>query len=119
MDDRELLEAAARAAGVDVRWHEPWQCHVHVGAWHAGRPLMHRGQMAWSPLADDGDAFRLAVALRMEVDVYYGEVASGEEGDRQQTLIGEGDDRCAEVRRAIVRAAAEIGKALAGAEAGR
>jgi hypothetical protein len=51
MTDRELLEDAAKA--------------VNGGAWH---PLTHdTPNGVWNPLLDDGDAFRLAVRLRIDV----------------------------------------------------
>jgi hypothetical protein len=61
---------------------------------------------AWSPLTDDGDALRLAVKLAItDIAITVGEyVCSGDYHD--------GDDICAITRRAIVRAAAEIGKAM-------
>ena len=103
MTDRELLEWAAKAAGIEL-WHED------VFTDGLTKKVSANGIIRWHPLTNDGDAFRLAVQLRFEVDVYYGEVASGDEGDRRQTLIGDDTDRCAATRRAIVRAAAEIGK---------
>ncbi len=61
----------------------------------------------WNPLADDGDALRLAVKLRMlvELDSYHA-MADGCVED----LAG-GQDPFAATRLAIVRAAAEIGRA--------
>ena len=60
--DAQLLEAAAKAAGLDY------------GVIHQ-RP--HRrcpeGWTPWNPLSDDGDALRLAVALRLTVAVRYNE----------------------------------------------
>lgn len=100
MTDRELLEMAAKAAGIELP--NPTLRVTHM---RGVAPKL------WNPLTDDGDALRLAVKLRMEIDCYYGEVASGEEGDRNQTLIVDNDrDPYAATRRAIVRAAAAIGR---------
>lgn len=120
MTDKELLEAAARAAGIDVRWHEPWETFVHVGEWYEGRPLMHKAQMMWNPLTDDGDALRLAVKLNFKTDfdtepdgamvyVYPGD----HHGHAPDYCLCEwlGKDPYAATRRAIVRAAASIGQA--------
>ena len=88
MTDRELLEAAAKAAGRTVMWES------------AGVP--------WNPFDDDGQALRLAVALRLEIDT------SGEDQIAVQYLdVGvrewtQGDPYAA-TRRAIVRAAAAMG----------
>ena len=118
--DRELLELAAKAAGIVLGEHarfigdlpQLWfynDSRKHPMCRKPSRP----GNVPWAPLADDGDALRLAVKLRMDIDCYYGEVASGEEGERNQTLIVDNDaDPCAATRRAIVRAAAEIGRAI-------
>ncbi len=44
MTDRELLEAAAKAAGYDVRWHEIFGCFVHVGPFNITNPPTMAGQ---------------------------------------------------------------------------
>ena len=91
MSDRELLELAAKAAGIDVRWYQGDCLRV------ADKCNGFAGK--WNPLTDDGDALRLAVKL----------------GDRdgQVTFLidtkHDGDPYAA-TRRAIVRAAAEIGR---------
>lgn len=90
MTDRELLELAAKAAGICLEWDGPpdiWQ------------PLYYKGKTYhyWNPLTDDGDALRLAVKLRDRVPAVH--------------LLPANADAAA-TRRAIVRAAAEIGKAM-------
>jgi hypothetical protein len=69
----------------------------------------------WNPLTDDGDALRLAVKLHMTVRCYMGSpcVQIGVPG-RPNAYVDETDqgDPAAATRRAIVRAAAEIGKAM-------
>jgi hypothetical protein len=100
-DDRELLEKAAKA--------------VNNGAWH---PLTHdTPNGAWNPLTDDGDALRLAAKLG--IDVTYkafgeDEVMTSASEDQFDGWFTEpyGDDKLAATRRAIVRAAAEIGRAM-------
>lgn len=105
--DRELLELAAKAAGIVVRWHE----QSHYG------PTMEimegeEGGPPWNPLTDDGDALRLAERLRFtlafsewEVDVEGERVMDGERFSGH-------DSRLPTMRRCIVRAAAAIGKAM-------
>ena len=89
MTDKELLEAAAKAAGYQIRWHESWQCFVHENAHNITSPPTMAGQrLVWVPLSDDGDALRLAVKLRLNI-------------------YTSADD--AATRRAIVRVAAAIG----------
>ncbi len=94
--DRELLELAAKA--------------VNGGSWH---PLTHdTPNGAWNPLADDGDAFRLAVKLGLTVQRAFDNqrVHAG----LTHSLASEplGDDLAAATRRAIVRAAAALGKEM-------
>ena len=94
MSDKELLEWAAKAIGEQF---DGW-CLKSAG-WHP-----------WNPLADDGAALRLAVRLRLAVD------AGGESAhaylDGPGVVEPYGADRMAATRRAITRAAAEIGKAM-------
>ena len=65
----------------------------------------------WEPLADDGDAFRLAVALNISIHQSPFGVDCGSYGDGI-TFEGWGDDRFSATRRAIVRAASALGAAL-------
>ncbi len=106
MIDRELLELAAKASGV-----EPASFNgVDVG-WH----VPGRGIGSWNPLTDDGDALRLAVKLEIAINPFAGKTVvahteSGRLGHKKWDCWD--DDPYAATRRAIVRAAAEIGKAM-------
>jgi hypothetical protein len=99
--DRELLELAARAAGIAGHWQGNDFC-LSVPSSHS---WYH-----WNPLADDGDALRLAVKLH--IDVYqsriYDESCAVSALEKPHSQL-RGDDPYAATRRAIVRAAAEIG----------
>ena len=101
MIDRELLELAAKAAGIDFYTPEggdtPW----------CGRGFYLCGCAVWNPLEDDGDALRLAVQLFRDIHFWYFE-NSVSVGNELRVVCG--DDPCAATRRAIVRAAAEIGR---------
>lgn len=100
--DRELLEAAAKAANMNVFWHEDLQRMVFfVGS--AGASMV-----VWNPLLDDGDAFRLAVRLNIPVFPYDDETSTGTAG----VVAKNWGSKEANTRRAIVRAAA----AMEGAE---
>ena len=97
MNDRELLEKAAKAAGMEASYVGPQGLYTHA-----------TDCKVWNPLTDDGDALRLAVKLRMCVSPY-------EYVTNQQVFIeidDATDDPYAATRRAIVRAAAEIGKEM-------
>ena len=102
--DRELLEAAARAAG--IRWDRDSE------VWY-GEPFV---RCDWNPLIDDGDALRLAVQLNIGVmsAQYTGRTCvwiycKGKDGEFFEE---HGADIFAATRRAIVRAAAAIGAAV-------
>jgi len=111
MTDRELLELAAKAAGLNVRWN-PTFCKG-MGQWERDvRPVdsPFSEWLSWNPLTDDGDALRLAVAVGMVVNTT--EIVSSASVSRAICCVEiHGDDPCAATRRAIVRAAAEIGRA--------
>jgi len=117
--DRELLELAAKAYWSDViddvmsfHWDEQEAAFSYTYA----DKQDHNGnyvELLWNPFIDDGDAFRLAVKLQVDVKQYGDHVVAWFDGG----YIGTGripyeGDPCAATRRAIVRAAAEIGKAI-------
>lgn len=119
MEDRELLERAAKAAGLNI-WRivdadevndSPLQVFIHEPA---------TSVYEWNPLTDDGDALRLAVKLRLTVRIdYAGTQVDFPDRQRIEGCYGmielvdkDGlDPLLTATRRAIVRAAAEIGKA--------
>ena len=112
--DRELLELAAKAAGYNVRWHEPWQCFVHCGSYNIDNPPTPAGErMPFLPLYDDGDALRLAVKLELQMRLRHSEnevsVYGSPSGRIDEGVRGDPFDA---TRRAIVRAAAEIGRSM-------
>jgi hypothetical protein len=123
MEDRELLERAAKAAGMDGQWCEFHGMDVGQDAYGIGDPCVHRwGDKIWNPLTDDGDALRLAVTLGLAVEPYpfYADVKHSvivkkrRRGDQMRemnpTEVVElyGEDPPAATRRAIVRAAASL-----------
>ena len=106
MTDKELLELAAKAAGFPVRWHESgyYGTTMEIMADESGGP-------PWNPLTDDGDALRLAVKLRLMVCVRKDGFINA--GNTDFLIMAEPEkDLYAATRRAIVRAAAEIGKGM-------
>jgi hypothetical protein len=76
MTDRELLEAAAKAAGVPLRvvGAKPGLYALYPDT--DGVDSMCRMQQ-WNPLTDDGDALRLAVRLNIPVFPYDEETSTG------------------------------------------
>jgi hypothetical protein len=93
MTDQELLELAAKAAGQERS--------VAGELWSNARGL------PWNPLADDGDALRLAVNLGVDVVQFTGCVRVDVAGGADVYEKHDGDP-CAATRRAIVRAAAAM-----------
>ena len=106
MTDRELLELAAKAAGIDARWFDGWNgFFIHLP--HQLPTYWPK----WSPLTDDGDALRLAVKLGLNVNQWPDEDGTGSYCAITDFITEtHNSDPYAATRRAIVRAAAEIGK---------
>jgi len=103
MNDKELLTLAAKAAGIEVKPHTNYKLHKEL--------IFTAGGRNWNPLADDADALRLAVKLEMELDFSDDETSATREL-RVRAVEYHGDDPFAATRRAIVRAAAEIGRGM-------
>ncbi len=105
MTDRKLLELAAKAADVSL-------CFDTTDP--QAEPIAFDGNKGtlWNPLTDDGDALRLAVKLGLHIEVYDDSVDVFHAPDTDYVTEPTGDDPYAATRRAIVRAAAEIGKEL-------
>ena len=119
MTDREMLELAARAAGLKE--------FTEINGRFAVRTRFTGMQdwSPWNPLTDDGDALRLAVQCGIEISIVDDE--PGTDGRFSRACAGyatEDDPRVryvfedhkgdlfAATRRAIVRAAAEIGRQM-------
>lgn len=115
MTDRELLEAAAKAAGLEFHW-------VRLDGGHVLQASMpgSRTEESWNPLTDDGDALRLLVKLSMRLYVYQdeGDECSIAAIDEPATFATHTDkekhqgDPYAATRRSIVRAAAALATSL-------
>ena len=118
-NDRELLEFAANAAGMDIdpaRYDDAWGF------------ALKRTQTWWNPLTDDGDALRLAAKLRLGIEFNETSVVvSWVDGDYESKETYEYPDQTQDedfnivyinhnkaARLAIVRAASEIGRQMQG-----
>ena len=105
LTDRELLAAAADAAGIPTEWHSEAGCPMR---------LDRIGTVPWNPLRDDGDALRLAVhlGLWMASDNELGQsfVADDPGGGGRVALIEwhSSGGNLAATRLAIVKAAAAL-----------
>jgi hypothetical protein len=89
---------------MDVRWHDS-------GNYGPTMEIMKddAGGAPWNPLADDGDALRLAVELGFNVYHAASSVFVEDLDSNVEIQHGHENDKFAATRRAIVRAAAEIG----------
>jgi hypothetical protein len=104
MTDRELLELAAKAAGIEGDFRDAGQYWFQYGI-PLPKTMSHEPQRYWNPLTNDTTAFHLAVKLGIDC---------WREGDViccDGVRVDFGDPYAA-TRRAIVRAAAEIGKGM-------
>jgi predicted amino acid dehydrogenase len=101
MTDKELLELAAKAAGIEIKWDTPYKA-----VWDFAQVPN------WTPLTDDGDALRLAVILGMNINVVTSGVFVSRFEDEPVIAEKTNDDVYAATRRAITRAAAAIGKEM-------
>lgn len=105
MNDRELLELAARAVGLR-----------HASWYYADGCLdvcdEQRANFRWNPLTDDGDALRLAVRLSLFCKPEFAHYLALER------FAGQDRDDYHAHRRAIVRAAAAIRQAPEPGEGG-
>lgn len=123
MIDRELLELAAKAAGLWIGFSETTPELGRTYVWNDD----HKTSRWWNPLTDDGDALRLVVKLGLVCSaggqIYTNDtdlmgawadknVMYGTDIYQQVTWSKATGDPYAATRRAIVLAAAEIGKAM-------
>lgn len=124
MDDKEMLGLAAKAANIKID-KSPYN---GGGSGNTGFDILgnavldwHNNKM-WNPLTDDGDAFRLAV--RLDIDITFdcaGSIMAGQYAPSKgswDACENDSTDKLAATRRAIVRAAAEVGRALKEGEYG-
>ena len=104
MTDRELLKLAAIA------------CSELRGEWRNNEDYFDGVLNRWNPLTDDGDALRLAIKLGVDLRIPCSPnqvfVQVGERGQVPFVLERIDGNPISATRRAIVRAAAEIGKEM-------
>ena len=106
MTDKELLELAAKAAGISL---------ITISTFYKDDWINF-----WNPLTDDGNALHLAVRLKLDISINRGTIAAtwydeaiSETHEIFEYFDFDTDSECLyAVRRAIVRAAAEIGRKM-------
>lgn len=120
MKTREMLELAAKAAGIygvdpvgdDDLWSDGTLTYQDENGEYQTDPVgMRLIGGIWNPRDDDGDALRLAVKLGLFIQLHESltEVTDGVSRRKYEAHNG---DPYAATRLAILRAAAEIGKAM-------
>ena len=123
--DKELLELAAKAAGYNKYYthylgRDSFVTYDEIYYSEAKeRQVTGKKTMDWNPLADDGDALRLAVALNLTV-VFHPALNQAlcrpyhtrDMGSESREDAEKHADPYTATRRAIVRAAAAIGQSL-------
>ena len=138
MSDREMLEFAAKAADIFLtpeslarafpkwKWDKDFELRHEGDLGLSGAVLVYdydgklsgTTRKAWNPITDDGDAMRLMVRLRLEPRFIDNSHSNGAEPSRVTLHNFAGivenidGDSLAATRRAIVRAAAEIGRQM-------
>jgi hypothetical protein len=119
MIDRELLELAAKAAGRKILQDPHGRFRDCTGAHHSAMNIF--SFPLWNPLTDDGDTLRLFLALPwMCLETSDVGVTARERGEKcervyfkcTEWLDDHNGDPQAATRRAVTRAAAEIGKGM-------
>ena len=112
MTDREMLELAAKAGGISgYRYSENFSCMAHWnesdGGWFDACGL-------WSSLRDDGDAFRLAARLNMDIEIneFFVIVYCPSELDCIRIELEIKEEKMKTARLAITIAAAKAGKEM-------
>lgn len=110
--DVDLLRLAAKAAGITI----DFPCGMYDPM------LVVKDEFGnyrwWNPIIDDGDALRLAVKLKLDLRIeWWGVEVLAPLGGRTEISADECSDQYVATRRAIVRAAAEIGRKMEGGTA--
>lgn len=114
ISDQELLQLAAKAIGCESSMHSiPSEgVFLHRDDWpvdtNGERPLIQ-----WNPLINDNETIALTSKLRLRVDISGGVTRVDPILAVAANVVEpHGEDAGAATRRAIVRAAAEIGRAM-------
>ncbi len=116
MSDKELLELAAKAAGLtNLSYCPAWKCMAEYDEHDGG---FYKWETYWNPLRHDGSALHLVALLGLDIE--HGITPTGAKvvtvsceekfSGCCEWIIGQ--DPLIVIRRAIVQVAAEIGKAM-------
>ena len=101
--DRELMELAAVACGMDAVWSEDYECMTL-----RDDPF----DSDWCPDTDDGDSARMRSALLIDADWFGNLVQCAKDTHVEHEYYAEHNDRNAALRLATLKVAAEIGRRM-------
>lgn len=115
--DRELLESAAKAGGINASWLDPDDDAVGAEGMFLNGERSPDNSKFWNPRRDDGDAFRLLLSAGLSLQVSYGdkELAYVEVHRYAEPCVSfelSGWDARDVAREAVTEAAARVGRAL-------
>lgn len=107
MNDRELLELAAKAVGPEIEWDgDGWV----ITSKFKGHLTNYE---AWNPRTDDGDGARMEAILGIHTTWHSDGVVCGKKWAGSTEIFDDhGGDKQSARRLASLRVAAEIGKAM-------
>ncbi len=115
---RELLELAAKAAGIELVWYSHLRLYEASGVTDLEPALPHVGRAVWKPQHDDGDSRRLQVACLLDMQLHADAVVVlFWRNDEQVYGVSESfsdhdGDKNAATRMAVLKAAAAMGEAM-------
>lgn len=110
MNDRELLELAAKAAGVKLFWKSKPMKDEDGYIFHQVFAQLEGQTREWSPLTDGGDALALAHQLKIDIFIKDSYACCGMPDSDDYVFVE--DPSLKGVYKAITTAAAEIGRNL-------
>jgi len=114
-NERDLLELAAKACGIPIY---EWRYNGLDESWHGARADSEEATIYWNPTRDPGDCKRMEAQLGIDTrwhDMYVDAVCWADQGDyagKFEEYANHNGDKLKASMMAIVRAAAEIGKAM-------
>ncbi len=116
MNKKQLLMLSAKAVGLNVVEFQNGVARVETDFKDTGCGWVSGANVPWMPLDEDAEAFRLAVALKIDLMFAQGPADKYCQAIAMQVGIQECEpinvDACAAARKAIVKAAAIMGSKI-------
>lgn len=114
MSDRELLELAAKAAGIPCDKNGPYVERQEWQQWIGEPGHYETVRVNWNPLTDDGDSRRLQVALGISLIMCTEGRARAMSHDAEHHAVEDDASKGGgtNARMAVLKCAAEIGRGM-------